>query len=362
MQTIFNNISNIDTILKKHDIKNLFVICPQLPSIRSLIENIPVKTVIFNDFTSNPRYEEILNAIDLYKNSNCDSLMAIGGGSAIDIAKCVKLFMRMDREDHFNTEKYADNLIPFIAIPTTAGTGSESTQYSIIYVNNEKHTVTHESIIPGFIIFIPDLLNSLPLYQKKCTFLDALCQAIESWWCIKSTQESIFFSKKAIEILLKNYKHYLMDFDNEVNYNMLLGSNYAGKAINITQTTAPHALSYKLTSNYKLPHGHAVAIGFPVVWQYMLENIEKTSDSRGAKYLCDTFNDISIALGYKNPSEAISGFNDLLHDLEIISPENADKNIIPDLVSSVNIQKLNNTPVAFNQENIYQIYKNILLK
>ena len=108
---------------------------------------------------------------------------------------------------------------------------------------------------------------------------------------------------------MRNMELYLSDHENiEAAERIMTASNYAGRAINITQTTAPHAMSYKLTSLYRLPHGHAVAICMPKVWRYMLENENKVTDQRGNEYLCAVFQEISKSLGCESPEEVVGWF------------------------------------------------------
>lgn len=220
--------------------------------------NIPYIT--FSKFSPNPLYEDVCKGVDLFNSENCDTIVAVGGGSAIDVAKCIKLFCRMDSKSNYLSQEYRDSGVPLVAVPTTAGTGSESTRYSVIYYNGEKQSVTHNSIIPDYAILDSSVLKSLPIYQKKCTLLDALCQGIEAWWSVNSNEESKVYSKMAVETIIKYMDSYIYDNDEIAAEQIMLAANYAGRAINITQTTAPHAMSYKLTSMYKLPHGHAVAL------------------------------------------------------------------------------------------------------
>jgi alcohol dehydrogenase class IV len=172
--------------------------------------------------------------------------------------------------------------------------------------------------------------------------LDALCQAIESWWSRKATPVSIDYSRRAIDLILKNMDSYLENGP-EGNKNMLLASNLAGKAINVTTTTAPHAMSYKMTSLYNLPHGHAVALCLPKVWRYM-----KNHDC------------IAKALGKGSSEEAISFFEQLLINLGITPPVSALVEHLDILVNSVNTQRLQNSPVRFNKETIKILYTEIL--
>jgi len=361
-QSVLKGKDSLDSILETLKIKKLFVVhdksLPKLDISRA-IEKLPLPILKFSSFSVNPRYDEVCNAAHVFSNSDCDAIIAIGGGSVIDVAKCARLFAGLSREDYLIPEKYSDSDIPFIAVPSTAGTGSESTRFAVIYKDNEKLSITHNSLLPNYAILVPENLDSLPQYQKKCTFLDALCQAIESWWSVNSTEESVTCSRKAIEFLLKSYEAYLKG-DNSVNHDMLLGANYSGKAINITQTTAPHALSYKLTSIFNLPHGHSVAICLPVVWQCMLDNMDKICDIRGVNHVFNTFSDIAIAMGYGGSGEAIAGFSDILQKIDITPPTGVSSEVIDELTRSVNQKRLKNSPIAFNSEMIRQVYKNVL--
>ena len=288
----------------------------------------PYKHVRFSDFTSNPRYEDVKFGVEILKQNNCNFIVAIGGGSCIDAAKCIKYY------SHLN--------IPIMAIPTTSGTGSEATHFAAIYVHGEKQSIANDKLLPDYVILQSGLLKTLPFYQKKCTMLDALCQAIESWWSKKATPESIEYSREAIRLIVDNMVGYLKNED-EGNRNMLMASNFAGKAINITTTTAPHAMSYKLTSLYGLPHGHAVAICLPKVWRYM-----------------KNYDDIAQALGKQNYEEAVLLFEQLLEALEIFPPENINIDDLDILTNSVNIQRLENNPVKLERDTVKELYQEIL--
>jgi len=289
---------------------------------------LPCDHVRFSGFRSNPLYEEAKAGVKVLRINKCDFIVAIGGGSSIDAAKCIKYYNHAD--------------LPVMAVPTTSGTGSEATHFAVIYKGGEKHSIADERLLPEYVILQPGLLKSLPLYQKKCTMLDALCQAIESWWSRKASPESIGYSQKAIRLILKNMDGYLKNED-EGNKNMLTASNLAGKAINITTTTAPHAMCYKLTSLYGLPHGHAAALCLPKVWRHM----------GGFDYIAQTF-------GKRNCEGAVSFFEKLLIDLEIKPPDGATAGQLDVLTGSVNIQRLRNNPVRFDKDTIYALYKEIL--
>ncbi|MCL2059371.1 MAG: phosphonoacetaldehyde reductase [Oscillospiraceae bacterium] len=306
--------------------KNPLLVCDSAFDLLGIA--LPCKYVRFSGFSSNPQYEDIIAGVDVLRKNGCGFIVAIGGGSSIDAAKGIKYYSHAD--------------VPVMAVPTTSGTGSEATHFAAIYKNGEKYSVADERLLPDIVILQPDVLKTLPVYQKKCTMLDALCQAIESWWSKQATPESIAYSQRAIELVLEHMHSYLKNEDNG-NKNMLIAAHFAGKAINITTTTAPHAMSYKLTSLYGLPHGHAAALCLPKVWRHM----------KG-------FDEIAGALGGQNYIEASSIFEKLLVDLDILPPKNASAADLDVLTDSVNQQRLQNNPTMLNKDTIKSLYTQIL--
>ncbi len=362
MQNIYIGIEQLPRILSKCTPSKVLLVCDNAfthLSIKTYLTEVIDSYVVFHGFSSNPVYKDVVKGVQLARNQQCDFILAVGGGSAIDTAKCIKLFFKMDQSRSYLNQTYEENNVSILAIPTTAGTGSESTRFAVIYANGEKQSVFHDAILPEYVILDFYVLRTLPVYQKKCTMLDALCQAIESWWSINSTEESKYISMRAVPLITEFYKSYLnnTDIGNEA---MLMASNLAGQAINITQTTAAHAMSYKLTSYYNIPHGHAAAICLPEVWQYMTENMDKCADRRGEKYLADVFSDIAAALDCNTPKKAISWFRALLKDLKITVPLKAAASDIKSLAGSVNLTRLKNNPVNIDKEAAVSLYKKIL--
>ena len=362
MQTIFNGIKYLSEAIAGSN-KILLVIDSSFPflSIREEIENLTIPYVKFDEFTPNPLYEDVCKGVDLFNSEHCDTILAVGGGSSLDVAKCIKLYSKMSKDKLYLEQEYKNTGIKLIAIPTTAGTGSESTRYAVIYYDGKKQSVTHDSIIPDIAILEPKVLKTLPLYQKKCTMLDALCQGIESWWSVNSTEESRKLSKQAVESIMKWWREYIFENSDEAAANIMYASNLAGQAICITQTTAPHAFSYKITSLYKLPHGHAVALGLPEIWQFMINNMHDCIDSRGKDYLDNVFEQIAISLGTSAASEAILKFRAMLDEMEIPSPVSEDREKELSILStSVNPVRLKNNPVAINEQQTRTIYDSII--
>lgn len=372
-QKIINGIAQLPAILKDVGCEKLFLVVDSsypFLNIKDAIEALPVKErVMFSDFTPNPLYEQVCNGIELLKSSNCDTILAVGGGSAIDVAKCIKLAVLAEEGNAAIIPPLVSQRlpidgerIPFIAIPTTAGTGSESTHNAVMYYDGAKQTVTNDGVLPDYAVLEPSVLKTLPLYQKKCTMMDALCQGIESWWSVNSTEESKEYSKIAIELIMANWRKYIFENDDEAAAQIMLAANYGGRAINIAQTTAAHAMSYKITSMYKLPHGHAVAVCLPIIWQHMTNHLNEVSDSRGSRYVEKTFYEIAEAMGHDKVRVAIAQFHQMMHDMELGNPKAINKEEeLSLLVKSVNPVRLKNNPISLSPETILALYDTIVL-
>lgn len=356
-----DSIHEIETILKKHKINKYLLVCGKsfdtLP-IKNYLVGLSYTFVRFSEFSPNPKYEEIVNGVECFKKNNCDFIISIGGGSAIDVAKCIKLFSGMNSAVNYLKQEYQPVPVKHLTIPTTAGSGSESTRFAVAYYENEKKSISHESLVPDFVILYPMLLKTLPLYQKKATMLDALCQSIESLWSVNSTSESISYSKKSIELILSTVLAYLDNEEDALNY-MSIAANLSGRAINITQTTAAHAMSYKLTNMFGLAHGHAVACCLPYVWKYMIQNIHLCSDTRGIKHLKLIFDILNELFHADDSEQAIFNFKQIFEFIELSKPILRGANQLEELVNSVNIERLKNTPINLDIVAVINIYKMI---
>ena len=354
----------IASILESFQCKKYLLVCdtsfPFL-DIGSYFSTLSTPYAVFDDFTPNPCYEGVCNGVALFHREKCDCIVAVGGGSSIDVAKCIKLFAGMDPTKNYLEQPYTDSKIPLIAIPTTAGTGSESTHFAVIYYGGKKQSVAHDSILPDCAILEPSVLKTLPLYQKKCTLLDALCQAIESWWSVRACEESISYSKVAIEKIMKYHDAYLQKNCDEAAEQIMIAANFAGRAINLTTTTAAHAMSYKLTSLYGLPHGHAVAICLPRIWEYMLTYTDRGINLQGNKHTRDIFEEIAKTLFQSEPLQAISQFDQMLLSMEILPPIATEREAeLTTLTNSVNTERLSNNPIQLDHNCLQSLYDKII--
>lgn len=372
-QIILNGYQNIEEILQDEQVKKCFVVHGHsfekkeaFSYLKDTAQQQGVQLVQFSGYTSNPKVEEVQAGVELFNKEKCDFLIAVGGGSAIDVAKCIKQRINGHSQgictDHTGNEKtdadYGERkaYVKMLAIPTTAGTGSESTQFAVVYENGEKKSVDDADILPEYVILDADLLKGLPVYQRKATMLDALCQAIESIWAKKATQESQRLATEAIQIIVNCYHDYLNDIP-EGNEKMIKAANLAGQAINVTRTTAAHAMSYKITSLYGAAHGHAVGACMKVLWKWMLEQYDIQSIDEKLK---QAYEGIKKAFGVNDIQNAYEMYVKLFDELELVIEGKATAEQMDTLVSSVNVQRLSNHPIELTKDNLREIYEQIM--
>lgn len=319
--TAEKNYKGLDEWLKGK--KKVLLVCDGsirfLESLNKKLTNIKVPIVRFSDFQPNPFYESVVKGVKIFRAEACDSIIAVGGGSAIDVAKCIKLYSSLPGNGEDGTwlkQKIISNNISFLAMPTTAGTGSETTKYAVIYYRGAKQSITSKKCIPETVLMDPSVLKTLPIYQKKSTMCDALCHAIESFWSVNSTDESKKFSRRAIIGVIEHMDGYLTNTV-KGNAGMLMAAHIAGQAINITQTTAGHAMCYKIASLFGLAHGHAAILCNRVLFSWMTENVHKCIDVRGQTYLAKTLDDIAQAMGCVNAIAGAEKLEEIFRKLEL---------------------------------------------
>lgn len=316
--------------------------------LRSIVGN----AVWFSDFSPNPRYEDVVKGVELMRAGQCDIILAVGGGSAMDTAKVIKLFSADEPSENYLENEHRFNPVPLVAVPTTAGTGSESTRFAVIYYKGVKQSVTHDSILPDYAVLDSSLLATLPLGQKKATLLDALCQAIESMWSVNATVDSTELALSAICTIGQYYADYINGNENAAA-KIAGAANLAGKAINITQTTAAHAMSYKITSLFGIPHGAAVALCLPQVWIFIANHTSRCSDPRGKAHLNAVLTALELYLG------GLEGFMEIYTALDMPTAPVCTEEQLEIMTASVNPTRLSNNPVTPTEDELRDMYKAI---
>ena len=323
---------------------------------KELIESLKgfFKFVRFNDFEDNPNIVDVEKGVQLFKENACDCILAIGGGSSIDMAKLIKFFTPKSKPfiGKFNKQLEENENIPLVAIPTTAGTGSEATHFAVLYVGLDKYSISDILLLPNHVAIISKLHFSQTKYQKAVSGLDAFSQAIESFWSVNSTDESREYSLQALKLIIPNLPKIVTEVKNISAYkNMALGAYLAGKAINIAKTTAPHAFSYYLTKRFNLPHGHAVAIFLPsfIDYNFYLNNNTGKKYAHKHDLLFDQLNKLLMSINSSNSLTRRIELFILSLGVEIdIHKLSISKEEIILALKSGNTQRLKNNPREFN--------------
>ncbi len=358
-------IDYFEEIIKRLNPSEIFLIrgkkSYELSGASRVISNIVNKTnskiVEFFDFSENPKIEDLEHGIKILEEHSIDVIVAIGGGSVLDMSKLVRFFTSYQGSPIDGVFVKKKELIPLIALPTTAGTGSETTKFAVLYKDYAKYSVEHEDILPDYSIVYPQLTYSNPKYLTACSGFDALAQAIEAFWNVNATDESDYFAKKAIHLLWKNLPTAVNYPTIEVRGSVAEGAHLAGYAINITKTTAPHAFSYPFTSYYGYPHGHAVALTFPIFFEInclrlgdLSSKLDNEIYKRKIQFLLKELNIVNIDI--KN------FFNDYIRTLGLDTTINGIN--IKSIFDNVNINRLNNNPIIITEKISMQVLNNLL--
>ena len=364
---------NLKIYFKKHNFNKILIIrgnksfnkCGVKSQIKNTFKNIEFKSLIYKEQT--PNYENLLNVVQKFDKFEYDAILAVGGGKIIDVAKLFSFLVTNSNltkfeilQKDFNNKKIFKSK-KLITIPTTTGSGSEVTPFAVMYVKNVKYSIAHRFIKPDFFIIDPKLTLSNSRFNIACSSLDALSQAIESYWSVKSNKSSIRHAKKSINLIIDNIDNAVNKKSIKALRNMALAANYSGKAISITQTTAPHALSYSLTKIYKIPHGQAVSI-FLYYFFEINYNFSDSScnDKIGKKHVINKMNQLFFFFKVNNYHEMQSYFKNLCNSLGVEIDINTmklnNKRIINTIIKNINFERFSNNPTNVTRNRIYKIF------
>lgn len=217
----------------------------------------------------------------IYKEHNCDSIIAVGGGSVIDTAKGLRMLISQDEEDinqlMGNEILTYGKHIPFIVVPTTAGTGSEVTLVAVIEdkLKNLKMEFISYFLLPDVAILDPQMTMTLPKKATASTGIDALCHAIEAYSCMQNNPISDAYATTAIKLIKENIEDAVQKgSDKKTRLAMANASLMAGIAFSNSMVGLVHAIAHSLGAVCHVPHGDAVAIMLPYVMEYNLDVLE----------------------------------------------------------------------------------------
>ncbi len=240
--------------------------------VQKYLELSGIKSFIFNEVEPNPKEETILKGVEKYKESNCDVVIAIGGGSVIDAAKIIRLLVKQGgKPSDYDATKSTimaihEMLPPQISIPTTSGTGSEVSIVAMVTSGKEKITILGYPLISTIALVDPELTMSCPSKLTAYCGMDALTHAIEAFISLRVNPVADMFSMQAITLIYQNLKKVCLNGKDAIaRINMSLASMLAGMAFNQKSVGLVHACSHQLSAQCNLAHGLANAIMLPHV-------------------------------------------------------------------------------------------------
>lgn len=240
---------------------------------RDLLREAGVESEAFTETEGNPGTGTVDRAVKAFRDSGADFLVAVGGGSPLDVAKAAAVLASYggDITDYEGSGRVLGPVVPMIAVPTTAGTGSEVTAFSVItdHSRNYKLTVASNYLLPAYAVLDPDLIMSVPYKTAAACGVDALVHALETYISLAASPFSDIFAEKALELIGGNLCAYVANRGSEeAAQAMLLGSLFAGIAFSHARLGDVHAMSHPVSAFFDVAHGVANAILLPVVVEF----------------------------------------------------------------------------------------------
>ena len=284
---IHNSISDIPILLKKENLSKPLIITDQTLSsigatdtLQNVLKDSGINYALFDGAFPNPTTALARQATDYYKEKGCDGLIAFGGGSPMDLAKAVGVSLaRPDKplENFAGILKVHRKLPVLIAIPTTAGTGSETTLAAVLIDAETRHkfSINDFPLIPKYAILDSSTIHTLPSSIAASTGLDALTHAVEAYIGRSTTKHTRSDAKKAVKLIFENLDAAVSHESTDAEHAMLLASHYAGRAFTRSYVGYVHAVSHSLSGKYDLPHGWTNAVLLPLILKRYGSTVQK---------------------------------------------------------------------------------------
>lgn len=237
---------------------------------RKALKNAGMESECFTETEGNPSTDTVVKATEGFKKSKADFIVAFGGGSPLDVAKAVAVLATYGGNivDYEGAGKVMGPVVPMIAIPTTARTGSEVTAFSVItdHSRNYKLTVVSNYLLPAYVILDPDLIATVPANTAAACGIDAMVHALEAYISKAASPFSDIFAREALRLIGGSIRDYVADRSNPAACeSMMVGSLFAGIAFSHARLGNVHAMSHPVSAYFDVPHGVANAILLPTV-------------------------------------------------------------------------------------------------
>ena len=362
---MISSTEDIKKFINDTSFRKIFVLCGKKSFVTSGAEIFfkellnKKETKLFYKNSELPVLEELIDIINAIKDFKPDLILAVGGGAVIDYAKIANVVdVRDDLADLIVNYSYPfkKKYTKLAVIPTTAGSGAEVTSNAVIYVDGIKHSFESEILLPDNFFLIPEFLMSAPNKIKASAGFDAIAQALESLVSKKSNDQSVEYASKSLRVSVNSYISFLNEPNLKNATEMSIASNLAGKAISISKTTAPHAISYPFTSLFNISHGHAVGLFFENFFSFNFDNLNRSETSFDLKKRFDLIFNLFDVENINDFNSKISfikkqaNLEDNLVKLNINIKQSSEK-----IIKGINLLRLGNNPVKINGVDIFNI-------
>jgi alcohol dehydrogenase len=319
----------------------------------------------WNGFRPNTDSQDLVAGLQIVEDFVPDLVLAVGGGSAMDMAKLLCAYQGMTGTEQVldairTGNKIERRQLALVLVPTTSGSGAEATRFAVVYIGDDKFSIAGPAMLPDAVVLDPTLTTSGSPYQRATSGIDAVAQAIESLWATGATDRSRGFARQALRLLLPNIETFVNEGGAEASRRMALGSHLAGRAIDISRTTAAHALSYGITKGYGVSHGHAVALTLgPFIESHAAAAPDDLQPGVDPDRHREVLSEVLHRLGAADATEVHERFTSLLRriglepSLGAVGVEDAQQRDA--LVNGVNVERLGNNPVPFDEAGLTAI-------
>lgn len=370
---ILNSMNEIPQAIKNNNCQKCLIVTGATSvklkltdSLEKILDNANISYELFSETVPNPTSDSVEKAKNIYLQNNCDSIIGLGGGSAMDCAKAIGAVIVRPNKSISQLKgllKIHKKLPLLIAIPTTAGTGSETTVASVIVDSNtrQKYAISDFCLIPDYAVLDEKLTLTLPAQLTATTGIDALTHAIEAYIGQSTTKETRNFSENAVKLIFENLPiAYTAGSNIQARKNMLIASYQAGCAFTRSYVGYVHAIAHSLGGKYNIGHGLANAVILPYMLKAYGSSIYKqlahlaiycemcskdTPTEQAANIFLDNLNKLNKQLNIPNKIKELKK-----EDIPLLAIQ-ADKEANP----------LYPVPVLMNNKELETIYKKLLI-
>ncbi|MEW6624825.1 MAG: iron-containing alcohol dehydrogenase [Bacillota bacterium] len=336
-------IKNVSNILQRYNASRILIVTDKGVRSAGLVDKVTnllkdsMQTIVFDKIEEDPKLPTVTEGVELARDSKTQAIIAIGGGSVLDAGKCLASVSTNEGEPEdywFKNKQFINPKLTYIAIPTTSGTGSEVTKFSVIthHETKLKWGIGNPLLIPEVAILDPDMTVTLPPHITAATGIDALTHALESFVNSGANVFTDMLAVKAMKLIGESLRPAVAKGDNiEARSKMLLGSMLGGMSFGNGYLGLVHALAHPLGGHYGVPHGVANAVLLPKIMKFnYIGNMQKYA--KVAEILGENIQGLTLR---EAAEKSVLAVEKLIEDINIplnLKEYNIDKEAIPALV------------------------------